>query len=804
MSRDNGGMAARRAILRWAFRMYRRDWRSQAVVLLLLTISVAGAAFGIATTYNIAGSSDATFGRAANFLRYDGADPAQLADRLARTEQWFGTVEEIGHRYAPVPGLFDQVDIRAQQPDGTYGAPMLALREGHYPRGAGDIALTETVAASLKGTVGQTVSLDGKTWTVTGIVENPADLSDRFALVDPAAAGPPQQVTVLVGGTHENLEAFRGTLSGLVIRQSRPTDERTVTAVLVLALATVGLLLVSLVAAAGYLVAAQRRLRQLGLLAAIGATGRHLRLTLLVNGLITGTFSAITGTVIGVAAWIGVAPLVETGAGHRIGRFDLPWLILGAGMLLAVLTATAAAWWPARTAARVPVVAALSGRPPAPKPARRSAILALVLLALGAVVLYLSGGTKGAYIIGGMLLVIAGMLLAGPLAIRMVAGLRQLLPLAGRLAVIDLARFRARSGAALAAITLALAIPAAIVIGTSAAEYTDQRENGLGNLAATQLLVRIGPAVPVVAAHTPEQQAQLEHAATAITKLFAQANVTHVDMAITPSIRDKTSDGQSASPAVELGIPVPGESFLASYPLFVATPELLALAGVSPGTVDPQTDLLTHHQGELQLTNIARRDFVAVSQQIPNPGYGSVPGEFVTPGAMSRNGWQAAQVGWFIQSSQPLTAAQIAAAQDIAASSGLTIESRREPESTATLRIGATAAGGLLALAVLASTVGLIRGEAQRDVRTLAALGMPRRRRRAITAATAGVLAATGAVLGTASAYLVLVGIYRHDLAALSTVPYGYLVAIAAGIPLIAAAGAWAVAGRAGPRQRTA
>ena len=396
MSRDNGGMAARRAILRWAFRMYRRDWRSQAVVLLLLTISVAGAAFGIATTYNIAGSSDATFGRAANFLRYDGADPAQLADRLARTEQWFGTVEEIGHRYAPVPGLFDQVDIRAQQPDGIYGAPMLALREGHYPRGAGDIALTETVAASLKGTVGQTVSLDGKTWTVTGIVENPADLSDRFALVDPAAAGPPQQVTVLVDGTHENLEAFRGTLSGLVIRQSRPTDERTVTAVLVLALATVGLLLVSLVAAAGYLVAAQRRLRQLGLLAAIGATGRHLRLTLLVNGFITGTFSAITGTVIGVAAWIGVAPLVETGAGHRIGRFDLPWPILGAGMLLAVLTATAAAWWPARTAARVPVMAALSGRPPAPKPARRSAILALVLLALGAVVLYLSGGTKSA------------------------------------------------------------------------------------------------------------------------------------------------------------------------------------------------------------------------------------------------------------------------------------------------------------------------------------------------------------------------------------------------------------------------
>ncbi len=72
----------------------------EAVVLVLLTISVAGAAFGVATTYNIAGSNDATFGRAQHFLRYDGADPAQLADRLARTKQWYGTVEEIGHRYA--------------------------------------------------------------------------------------------------------------------------------------------------------------------------------------------------------------------------------------------------------------------------------------------------------------------------------------------------------------------------------------------------------------------------------------------------------------------------------------------------------------------------------------------------------------------------------------------------------------------------------------------------------------------------------------------------------------------------------
>ena len=41
--------------------------------------------------------------------------------------------------------------------------------------------------------------------------------------------------------------------------------------------ATVFLLLASLVAAAGFAVVAQRRLRQLGMLAAVGATEKHLR-----------------------------------------------------------------------------------------------------------------------------------------------------------------------------------------------------------------------------------------------------------------------------------------------------------------------------------------------------------------------------------------------------------------------------------------------------------------------------------------------------------------------------------------------
>ena len=61
-------------------------------------------------------------------------------------------------------------------------------------------------------------------------------------------------------------------------------------------------------------------------------------------------------------------------AGHRIDRFAVPWDLVVLAMLLAILTAAGAAWWPARAASRVPVVNALSARPLEPRrPRERTA-----------------------------------------------------------------------------------------------------------------------------------------------------------------------------------------------------------------------------------------------------------------------------------------------------------------------------------------------------------------------------------------------------------------------------------------------
>jgi putative ABC transport system permease protein len=778
-------------------RLFRRQWRQQALVISLLMVAVTGATFAVSATYNLASSSDATFGRADQLMRFDGADPATVDARLAAARKWFGTIDVIGHRYVPVPGMFDPVDVRAQDPTGAYGAPMLALRRGRYPSGTGEVAVTDAVARALRAGIGTRVSLDGHDRLVVGLVENPKNLGDEFALVDAAHADPPQSVTALVAGDRASLEAFRATIDGPLVRESRPGTSRTVIAAATLALATVGLLLVSLVAAAGFVVVAQRRLRQLGMLAAMGATRRHLRLVMLANGALVGAVAAVAGTAAGVAGWLLVAGQVEAYAGHRIARFDLPWATIGAGMVLAVATATAAAWWPARAIARTPIMSALSARPPRPRPARRSALAAAGLLAAGITCLLMSGGSNPVLIAAGTITTAVGVLFVGPLAIRVLAAARGGLPVAVRLALTDLARYQARAGAALAAIGLALGIAVTIVAGSAAADYNAKQAAGLGNLPSSQLLVRIGRAEPVIPERTAAQLAGLQAQVDAITAALAAPTVTALDMAMVASHTEPGREGgPGGHPAVEIGIPNADGQTYASYPLYVATPEVLRLYGLDSTAIAADTDVLSVRTGQLELVNIPARGVHPKTQALPNLGYSSAPNSLITAGALARHGWQPARVGWLVQASHPLTERELATAQSLAAGAGLTIESRREQASLAMLRTGATSAGVLLALGILAMTVGLIRGEAAGDLRTLTATGAPRRVRRTLTATTAGALALLGAILGLAGAYIGLASVLHRHLGTLTVVPVAHLAAITAGLPLLAAVSGWLLAGR--------
>src|SRR5262249_52093691 len=146
----------------------------------------------------------------------------------------------------------------------------------------------------------------------------------------------------------------------------RQSDGRTTAAAGAFGLAAVAMLLVCFVAVAGFVAMAQRRTRQFGLLAATGATERHVRLVLLATGAALGAVAAALGAAIAVPLWIVLRPGLEVASAHRIDPVDQPWWLLGPALVLAVLAAMGAAWRPARAASRVPVMRALSMRPSPP------------------------------------------------------------------------------------------------------------------------------------------------------------------------------------------------------------------------------------------------------------------------------------------------------------------------------------------------------------------------------------------------------------------------------------------------------
>jgi putative ABC transport system permease protein len=815
----NGGVAARRAVVRWGRRMFRREWRQQLLVVTLLTVAVAAAVASLTVTFNTVPADNSEFGSAKMILSFDGSDPQKLQAGLDLAKRSFGTLDIVGHRSVPVPGSVETVDYRSQAPGGAYTDELLALRRGRYPSGPREVAVTDGVADSLRLEIGSSLALDGHRRTVVGIVEDPRKLSDEFALISPSSARP-ESVDVFVDAGNESpsTQSFYSALGDGEHSRLAFTGEKdfgndvssTGEKLLEFSVATVFLLLASLVAAAGFAVVAQRRLRQLGMLAAVGATQKHIRLVQLTNGAVVGAIAAVLGTIAGLVLWMALAPTLEAPIDRRIDRFDLPWGLIVAAGLLAIAGAGAAAWWPARAIARLPIVLTLSGRPPRPRPARHSAIAAATLIAIGIGCLALSHRERPLLVIAGLLAAILGTLLFGPLAIRAFSTVAGRLSIAPRLALRDLARYQARSGAALAAVTLVLGIAATVVVIASAEEARKASEPA--SLSDRQVRIYLGPSeardftTPVV---TPGQIDLLTAGAQRVASQLDHANLVPLQKVVQPNASSILIGDTRVMPTVELLRTKDGKQFENQSQLYVATPAVLRYLGIDPATIRPDADFLLDpsvatndlmvpggpHR-EMHVTNIQR---IEVGEHLFGGESGRAPANFITLNGLRRHGWKQVPGGWLIQSSRPLTSDQISNARKAAADAGLTIEVRRKKHTPTKAMAIATAAGALLALAILAMTVGLIRGESAGDLRTLTATGATSRIRRTLTATTAGALALLGALLGVAGAYVAMAAVYHDELDYLSDVPFLYIALVIVGFPLAAAAAGWLLAGREPP-----
>ena len=238
-------------------------------------------------------------------------------------------------------------------------------------------------------------------------------------------------------------------------------------------------------------------------------------------------------------------------------------------------------------------------------------------------------------------------------------------------------------------------------------------------------------------------QADLSEAAVQVDRMAAgldDPTVTGLDVAATSFV--EPSNGARMAVTLARRTDLNGGGLLDSAIVFVATAELLTQLGVDPA--DSDGEVLTRERGDLWIPEAGSPpervdDYVRIDQ-----GYSSLPGSFITPEALDSHGWEPVRVGWLLETEQPLTPDQIAAARRLAAESGLLVETREPQGGLLAVRWQATGLGALVAMCVLAMTVGLIRSAAARDVQALTATGATSGIRRTITAATAGALAFLG------------------------------------------------------------
>jgi putative ABC transport system permease protein len=784
--------------MRWSLRLFRREWRQQLLVLALLTAAVAAGVALATVAINSSSAVAQPFGGADARITIGGDDPDVAAHAVAAARDRYGSDDVTAHQTVTVPGTVDQLELRDQDPRARYSRNILDLTAGRYPQVAGEVALTDDAADLLAAGLHDEVTIAGRQATVVGLVENSADLGDDFALVAPGTLAAPDEITVLVD-TSQAQGSSEDVGFSMEILGSDSNEAQI--AVVVLAASTLALALVGLLASAAFVVVAQRRQRQLGMLVALGATERHVRLVMLATGAVTGAVAAVVGTVVGVAGWLVAAPAVESAANHRISRGDIPWPVITGVVLLAVASASLAAWWPARSVSRLPVMTALAGRPAAPRPVRRPLALAVVLVAAGAVAIALSDPLsehiQGVLFVAGLAAVIVGTVMVTPAAIRAGGRLAPRLPLGPRLALRDLARYQARAAAALGAITLGLALSIGIVAIAAAAVPAPEG----GDLSSSELLIQDGSGDGDTPAPAPERTADEtaafdRHAEAVIAALGGDVASAPLDVAVStrPMPDGLPREGISIGVAQSARM-IEGRGFP-----YVATPEVLALYGIDPQSIEPGAELLTSRDEPFILMDITAgrpgEETEAKVQHVDLPSWSSAPNALVTEDTLAARGWVAVRAGWIVESPTPFTPEQVAAARAAAADAGLAVASRDTDDSLMALRKGATLAGGLLAVAIVAIAVGLIRSEARRDVRTLTATGAKARTRRALTSATAAGLALPGVLLGLAGAYLALVASYHADLGRLVPVPLAQLLPLAIGTPLLAAAVGWLLAGR--------
>lgn len=528
--------AAAGAVLRIARRTaWRQRWRTLLVVLLVAApVAIAGATASIMRASDLTPAERATQSMGTADLQVEawGGDPGEATafvdGQLDRAEVAEAT--RVRATWAPLGSDYTRMtDLDLASP---LTAGMMDLVDGRAPTDAAHVVLTPQLALDLDVAVGDQVELGGPgtAMEVVGLVEDPAEVRARVAVTTPSgldrleasellaadgglstswlvatdapevvardlqqaaqdtfgarleeqyaameAQGDAAMADVSENGV-PNLQArtraearMDWTDSSLTQTLWRPETVSTGVAALLL-------IEVVFIAGAAYATGTRRRLRELGLLASGGATVAHLRAVVVLEAAVTGLAGAGLGVLLGAGAVVLGRPTLQRFVGPRIEGLPLGSLDLLGPVIVAVLAVVAAAWLPARTAARVPTTTALQGRMPLSAPPRWLPPAGLALAVFGGLLAVVgfagdSSSSGAVAIIGVGLTVLGTAMLTGPIVAAL--GTRaDRLPATLRLVVRDAARQRTRAAAATSAALVLLLIPVAmgVAYATSATQ----------------------------------------------------------------------------------------------------------------------------------------------------------------------------------------------------------------------------------------------------------------------------------------------------------------------------------------------
>lgn len=228
------------------------------------------------------------------------------------------------------------------------------------------------------------------------------------------------------------------------------------------------LIVVAFVTGAAFAAGTRRRLREIGLLSAGGASQKHVRTIVIGEGLTIGLLGAGIGVLLGVAVLFFGRPILHDFVTKLITGIGVGLSDIAGPVGVALVSVLVAVWIPARTASKVPTTTALQGRMPASPPGRWTIPGGLFASAVGLLLIVVSIASTSNFsaalvAIGGVMVVGGVAMLASPI----LAGVSKLandVPALARLVLRDSGRHRTRSAVAVAAIMVILLAPAISLI----------------------------------------------------------------------------------------------------------------------------------------------------------------------------------------------------------------------------------------------------------------------------------------------------------------------------------------------------